>query len=142
MEARGSQRKPPPGHRRSKRLPLHVPVFVYGRTANNRPFSDLTRMISINAHGGLLALAAPVEPDQTILLVNNSTQKSRACRVIYIGPEGSGKREIGVEFLRPTPNFWKIHFPPDNLQLAARRAVAPRDSSSPRTSPRLPPTSL
>ncbi len=122
---------------------MHVPVFVYGRTANNRPFSDLTRMISINAHGGLLALAAPVEPDQTILLVNNATQKSRACRVAYIGPESSGQREVGVEFLRPTPNFWKIHFPPDNLQLAARRVEAPRASASrPTPSPHRPPTSL
>jgi len=132
--ALGAHEKPPEGYRRSKRLPLHVPVFIYGRGPANKPFRDVTETILVNLHGGLLTLRAPVERGQTILLVNNATQQSRACRAVYIGPERDGRREVGFEFLRPTPNFWKIHFPPDNPQLAAQRAAADSlDSASPRT---------
>jgi len=109
-------------HRRSKRLALHVPVLVYGHTRANFPFCDITRMISVNAHGGLLALEAPVQPGQVILLVNNATQESRACRAVYVGEEEAGKYKVGIEFIRPAPRFWKVQFPNDNLKLASRRA--------------------
>ncbi len=113
-------------HRRSQRLPLPVPVFVSGREADSKPFSDLTQMTSVNLHGGLVLLAAPIEPNQMLLLVNNTTQQARACRAAYVGPErGDCRCEVGVESLRPSPNLWKIDFPPDNPKFTPLRTAAP-----------------
>ncbi|MGA7555157.1 MAG: hypothetical protein WBW54_15530, partial [Candidatus Acidiferrales bacterium] len=61
--------------RRSKRLPLSIPVHVYGRTPDNRPFRDVTTTNAISAHGGLLALTPRVKSGQTVLLVNSFTQE-------------------------------------------------------------------
>lgn len=113
------------GLRRSKRLALHVPVFVYGHAVDNSPFSHITCMLTVNAYGGLVPLAAPVKQGQLILLMNDTTHETRACRVVYIGRERGGQREVGIEFLRAAPNFWKVHFPQDNSRLAAQRGIPP-----------------
>ena len=41
-----------PVERRSGRLELAVPVFVYGwSTADDSPFTEITRTLEVNAHG-------------------------------------------------------------------------------------------
>ena len=112
----------PPANRqrRSQRLPLPVPVFVYGRAPDHSPFRDVTHMISVNAHGGLLALRmtglltlqTTLTPGELILVMNNTTERARICRAVYIGEEKDGKREVGIEFLRPSLDFWGVDFPP------------------------------
>lgn len=69
-------------------------------------------MISVNAHGGLIALAANVQEGQTILVVNRNTREEQECRVVYLGSLQDGKWRVGVEFVHPAPDFWRIHFPP------------------------------
>ncbi len=98
--------------RRSKRLGLSIPVQVYGLNAFGESFREFTRMLSVNAHGGLLALAARVERDQTILLVNRTTRKEQECRVVGVGPVENGKWSVGVAFAHPIEDFWQIYFPP------------------------------
>ncbi len=100
------------GRRRSKRLLLSVPVIVYGRTADNHAFRDTTGSLSVNLHGGLLAIAAPVQKGQTIVVVNRTTREEQECRAVYLGPIHEGRRNIGIEFTGAAPNFWKVHFPP------------------------------
>ena len=68
-------------------------------------------MLSVNAHGGSLALAARVEKDQRILVVNKSTGEERECRVADVGSLQNGKWTVGIEFAEPVENFWKISFP-------------------------------
>ena len=99
------------GHRRSKRFPIEIAVHVYGRTDDNRPYRDVTHTVSVNANGGLLALNAPVEEGQSLLLVNSFTQEERECRVVYVGLSDNGRKKVGIEFLRPAGNFWHIYFP-------------------------------
>lgn len=130
MGAVVAQKGPQNGLRRSKRLALHVPVFVYGHAADGHPFSHVTCMLTVNAHGGLVPLSAPVKQGQLILVMNDTTHETRACRTVYIGPERGGQHEVGIEFLRAAPNFWKVHFPQDNPQLAAQRAASPGAAAS------------
>jgi len=99
-------------NRRSRRLPLSIPVRVYGRTPENRPFRDVTNMQSVSIHGGLLPLAQKVKRGQTILLVNGITDEERECRVVYIEPRRSAKRKIGVEFVKASGDFWHVYDPP------------------------------
>ena len=94
--------------RRSNRLLLSVPVFVYGWATDGSPFCDITQTLAVSSHGGLLTLAAMVQRGQTILLVNTKTQEERECHVVYLGAEHDGKRKVGIEFTRPAGNFWGL----------------------------------
>lgn len=97
--------------RRSKRLPLHVPVQVYGRTPQNSPFRDITRTISVDAHGARIVLDADVRKGQSLLLVHSFTQEERECRVVHVGPKKNGTRRIGIEFVKPATDFWHVFYP-------------------------------
>ncbi len=98
--------------RRSKRLPFTIPVQVYGRTPENRPFRDVTTTNAVSAHGGLLALAPRVKSGQTILLVNTFTQEERECRVVYVKPQLKGKNKVAVEFGdKAKGDFWHVYNP-------------------------------
>jgi len=94
--------------RRSTRLMLSVPVFVYGWATSDNPFTEITHTVSVSAYGGLLALSAMVQPGQMILLVNGNTQEEQQCRVVYVGEEDHGKRTVGFELLGPAGGFWGL----------------------------------
>ncbi len=94
--------------RLSKRLSLHVPVLVYGSSEDEGTFHEEASTLLVNAGGGLLALTAKVELGEIIHLVNKTTREEEECRVAYLGPEMEGKLRVGVGFLRPSPNFWKV----------------------------------
>jgi hypothetical protein len=97
-------------HRRSKRLPLSIPVRVYGRTLDNQPFRDITETKSVSVHGGLLPLAARVKRGQTLLLVNGFTGEERECRVVYVESKRRN-RKVGVEFTEVRGDFWHVYSP-------------------------------
>jgi hypothetical protein len=88
-----------------------VPVQVYGQDVFGDSFREITRMVLVSAHGGLLALAACVQKSQAIQVVNRNTREEQEFRVVYLGPLRDGKWTVGIEFARPAANFWKIHFP-------------------------------
>lgn len=101
-----------PNQRRSKRLPLSIPVRVYGRTPDDQPFRDVTITNAVSAHGGLLSLAPRVKQGQTVLLVNSFTQEERECRVVYVKPQLFGKSKVAVEFGDKTKgDFWHVYNP-------------------------------
>jgi hypothetical protein len=33
---------------------------------------------------------------------------------VYLGNSQGGKIQMGVEFVKPSPRFWQIDFPPDD----------------------------
>jgi hypothetical protein len=97
--------------RRCKRLPLNIPVRVYGRTPKNRPFRDITVTKAVSVHGGLVPLASSVKRGQTIILVNSFTGEERECRVVYVGPKAGGKKRVAVEFAESRGDFWHVYAP-------------------------------
>jgi hypothetical protein len=105
-------------NRRSRRLPLSIPVRVYGRTSENQPFRDVTTMQFVSIHGGLLPLAEKVQRGQTILLVNGITDEERECRVVYIEPKRGTKKKVGVEFVKGKGDFWHVYDPPVEVRPA------------------------
>ena len=100
-------------HRRSKRIPLRIRVLVYGRAGNSSSFREETSMRIVTAHGGLLALTAPVEVGETLLVVNLATRKEEECRVASVKPhdEVNNANNVGLAFLRSAPSFWGLDFP-------------------------------
>jgi hypothetical protein len=96
--------------RRSKRLALSIPVRVYGRTTDDRPFRDITATVMVSAHGGLLRMAPRVKRGQTLLLVNGVTDEERECRVVYVESKRRTKK-VGVEFTNMKGDFWHVYTP-------------------------------
>jgi hypothetical protein len=95
--------------RRSRRLPLAIPVRVYGRTAQNRPFRAITETNAVSVHGALLSVDTRVERGQKVLLVNAITEEERVCRVAFVESKLWGKRKIGVEFANSDSDFWHVY---------------------------------
>ena len=98
--------------RRSKRLGLAVPVQVFGQDVFGESFCEFACMLSVSAHGGLLALAARVQRDHRILVVNRNTREEQEFRIVHVSPAQNGKWRVGIEFVHPPVNFWQIYFPP------------------------------
>ena len=105
-----------PGRRRSMRVMLSVPILVSGKDAQKKPFSEETRTLIVNAHGALISLAARLANDQEINIALRAaeTEQTLPCRVVHIGNAQGGKLQVGIEFLKPSPTFWHIDFPPDD----------------------------
>ena len=93
-------------------MKLSLSVVALGKAASGEPFREVTRTLSLSVNGGLLALVANVQKEQTILVENRSTRKEQECRIAYVGPTQNGKSSVGIEFMQGAPDFWKIYFPP------------------------------
>ena len=65
---------------------------------------------NISAQGGLVSLSVELDRPQTLLITNLQTNEDLACRAARLGKTAEGKILVGVEFLRPSPNFWSIEF--------------------------------
>jgi hypothetical protein len=96
--------------RRCKRLPLSIPVRVYGRTPEDHPFREVTVAKAVNLNGGMVPIARPVQSGQKVLLVNGYTNEEREARVVYVHV-GQGKSNVGVEFTKPNGDFWHVFTP-------------------------------
>jgi len=102
------------GRRRSMRVLLSVPILASGKNSKQQDFHEETRTLVVNAHGALISLAAPVLAGQQITITNKVTEESLDCRVVYLGSGQAGKTQMGIEFVKPSPSFWHIDFPPDD----------------------------
>lgn len=109
--------------RRCKRLPLSIPVRVYGRTPEDLPFRETTVTQAVNLHGGLLPLAPRVKRGQKVLLVNRYTDEEREARVVYVKNGSRGKKRVGVEFTDHKGDFWHVFTPVVELRRAQQGAA-------------------
>jgi hypothetical protein len=92
--------------RRAQRLPITLPVLVYGYEGGE-PFTEHTESVNVSARGALLAISAKVECWQKILLTNMQTDEERQGRVVRLIQSESGQSLAGVEFLNAAPRFWR-----------------------------------
>src|SRR6266853_4850018 len=109
---------PPPSlgdndaQRRSQRVILKVTVVVLAHGADNKLVSEVTRTVTVNAHGARVVLRLKVSIGQLLTLRHSGTGEEVSCRVVYLSPHQAEKREVGVELMKPSPGFWRISFPP------------------------------
>ena len=87
-------------------------MLVLADGAENKPVSEETRTVTVNAHGAMILLGLKASIGQLLTLRNSRTGEEVACRVVYVSPHESEKRQVGVDFMRPCPRFWSISFPP------------------------------
>jgi PilZ domain-containing protein len=103
-----------PGRRRSMRVLLSVPIAVTGKAIDQKEFTEEARTLVVNAHGALISLEARVVVNQEITISNKATRQTLECRVVHVGNAQGGRTQLGVEFVRASPTFWQIDFPPDD----------------------------
>ncbi len=92
--------------RRAERVPLSVPVFVYGHGARNEPFHEETTSLVVNSHGALLVLASRVKSGQQLWLTNPETRHEQACHVVHFVKKRRKRSEVAIAFTEPAPSFW------------------------------------
>ena len=105
---------PTPNRRRTQRVLLRLPILVIARGPDNQHVSENAFTANVSAHGALILISMRVELGQKILCRNPDTLEEQFVRVIHVTPAAEGKSEVGVEFLKPAPKFWRISFPPDD----------------------------
>jgi len=107
---------PAPIHnrRRTQRVLLRLPILVIARGPDQQHVSENAFTTNVNAHGALILISMRVELGQKILIRNTDTLEEQFFKVIHVTPAPEAKSEVGVEFLKPAPKFWRISFPPDD----------------------------
>jgi hypothetical protein len=111
--------------RRSQRLLLRVQVVAERRTGQPDAKSEPTETLAVNAHGALILLTPPVSDPEEILIKNARTSESQMCRVVYQGLMEGDRLQVGVEFIAPSPNFWRVSFPPEDWASYGREGRTP-----------------
>lgn len=117
--------------RRCKRFPFTIPVKVYGRSARNHPFRDVTATMAVSLYGGLLEMKPLVKLGQKILVVNTFTQEERECRVVYVDSKARGRRKVAVEFTNTDGDFWHVYNSSVRLEPAATRSNTASERPAP-----------
>ena len=90
-----------------------MPVNVYVCQENAEPTFEVGKTLSVNAHGALLALSAPMEVGDKLRLINPRTQAETAGHVRGFAMRyPTGVNHVRVEFLAASPTFWDVESPP------------------------------
>ena len=116
--------------RRSQRVMLKVTVLVLTQGTDNKSVSEVARTVTVNAHGAKLLLSLKVSIGQLLTLRHSRTGEEVSCRVVYISPHQAEKREVGVDFINPSPGFWRISFPPPDWTVRSPEAKSSAGPSS------------
>jgi len=87
-------------------------VVILAEEAEKKSVSEETRTVVVNAHGAMILLGLKVSVGQLLTLRNSTTGEEAACPVVYVSPHESEKRQVGIDFMKPCPRFWRISFPP------------------------------
>src|SRR5205807_2184861 len=106
--------------KRTQRLRLELPVFVYSRSTDQEPepLHEMARSLVVYARGGVLVLGVTVKLGQELLLVNPRSEVQAACHVAGFEP---CPPMVRLEFTESVPGFWGVAFPPDDGDPAERK---------------------
>jgi len=99
--------------RRTCRIRVRVPLFVYGYT-DDHPFHEHACTVEVNAHGGLISMQTAVRPGQKLLVMNKGDESTQQCVVLSIRVRQEHAFDVGFEFPTPLPQFWR------NLEIGGR----------------------
>ncbi len=109
--------------RRSRRIRARVRICVRIQMRHKETVCEETDSLVVNAHGALILLSSPVNKDQFVTVMNPKTKQELLARVTAIGTRFMGKAQIGIEFIRPAPEFWGISPWPEDWQKSASAAL-------------------
>ena len=100
--------------RRSHRVMLSIGIVITGNLPNGHRFSEETFTSVVNAHGALIHLNESVARGQLVTIRNVKSGEELRGEVVETAESRTGKSVVAVEFLEPSPRFWRISFPPED----------------------------
>jgi len=81
---------------------------VRGESTEKAVFEEEVLATSLSAQGALIGISANVEVGQTLILKNPQNQAELVGHVVRLEPLQSGGALAGIEFKRPSPDFWRL----------------------------------
>jgi len=96
--------------RRSSRVTLAVPIRVDGENIEGDKFIVSTVTVALSQFGCLIQLDENVLVDQTLVLMNEHTRQSAQGRIVSTRRHRNGHKHVGIEFISPSENFWRLTF--------------------------------
>ena len=97
--------------RRTLRVALALPVLVRGENDMGDKFCYKGMTRSVNRQGALVVLEEPVALGQLLQLINENTNRPAETHVVDVKRERDGKYLVGMAFVNPDVNLWKMTFP-------------------------------
>jgi hypothetical protein len=93
--------------RSSERIPMRVPVVIYGYAGKSGAFHEDTETILVNSSGALVTLKAKLALGDTVFLIHKSGGEEQEVRVVYLDAYSDRETRVGLAFKQPVPGFWK-----------------------------------
>ena len=109
-----------PEIRRTQRVHIAIPILVRGMSGTQK-FEETGRTTTVNAHGCLISLATRITRGQQVALIHPKTAEELPCKVVYISDRVQDRADVGLEFMEPSPLFWRIAFPPEDWGTSSER---------------------
>jgi hypothetical protein len=112
-----------PEIRRTQRVHIAIPILVRGMSGTQK-FEEAGRTTTVNAHGCLISLTTRLIRAQQVSLVHPKTAEELPCKVVFISERAQDRADVGLEFMEPSPLFWRIAFPPEDWGSSMERKRA------------------
>lgn len=99
--------------RRSQRVIIRVPVMLEV-TMMGQKITVPAVTVAVNIHGAMALCSRSFDAETRIEVRNERTADCTIVRVTRTPRESAEGYLIPLEFVEPSPNFWRISFPPEN----------------------------
>jgi hypothetical protein len=121
-----------PEIRRTQRVHIAIPILVRGMSGTQK-FEEAGRTTTVNAHGCLISLTTRLSRAQQVSLIHPKTAEELPCKVVYVSERSQDRADVGLEFMEPSPLFWRIAFPPEDWGSSTerKRTIAPTPGKLP-----------
>jgi hypothetical protein len=93
--------------RSSERIPMRVPVVIYGFAGKSGAFHEDTETVLVNSSGALVTLKAKLELGDTVFLIHKGSRQEQEVRVAYLDRYSESEIRVGFAFKQPISDFWK-----------------------------------
>jgi hypothetical protein len=112
-----------PEIRRTQRVHIAIPILIRGLSGTQK-FEEAGRTTTVNAHGCLISLTTRLIRAQQVSLIHPKTAEELPCKVVFISERAQDRADVGLEFMEPSPLFWRIAFPPEDWGSSTERKRA------------------
>jgi len=93
--------------RSSERIPMRVPVVIYGFAGKGGAFHEDVETILVNSSGALITVKAKLALGDTVFLVHKGSRQEQEVRVVYLDAYSDHETRVGLAFKQPISDFWK-----------------------------------
>ena len=93
--------------RSGERIPMRVPVVIYGFAGKGGAFHEDTETVIVNPSGALVTLKTKLLVGDTVFLIHKSSAQEQEVRVVYLDAYSDRETRVGLAFKKPISDFWK-----------------------------------